>query len=314
MDLAGLRAANPRLVTVSVGAFGGDGPKAGWSATDLIVLAAGGQLVLTGDADRAPVRISLPQAWLHAAAEAAVGGLVALWERASSGLGQHVDVSAQQCVMECTQTSMLSAAVGAPEYNRVAGGIKVGPYTLRLVYPALDGHVSITFLFGSMIGPYTHRLMSWVHDEGYCDAATRDLNWVEFFNLIFSGQLDPSTLDRATDAVAAFTATKTKVELLHAALSRRLLIAPVATTADVLASEQLEAREFWDEVDGVRYPGPFAKASRVALRRLGAPPQLGELDGVPLRPSSPAPAAPRRPRRRELGPAPARSKASRSWT
>ena len=163
-------------------------------------------------------------------------------------------------MLQCTQTAMLAAAVGAPAYGRVAGGIKVGPYTLRLVYPASDGHVSITFLFGSMVGPFTQRLMRWVHEEGFCDEATRDLNYVEFFNLMFSGRLDPATMQQATDAVAAFTATRSKAELMAGAVERRLLIAPVTTTADVVASEQLAARDMWDVVDGVRCPGPFARA------------------------------------------------------
>ena len=278
--LARLRAEHPSLVTVSLTPFGGSGPKSEWAATDLTIVAAGGQLALTGDADRPPVRISLPQAWLHAAAEGAFGALLALAERTRSGLGQHVDVSAQQCVLQCTQTAMLTAAVGAQPYGRVAGGIKVGPYTLRLVYPAADGHVSITFLFGSMVGPFTQRLMRWVHEEGFCDEATRDLDYVEFFNLMFSGELDPATMQRATDAVAAFTATRSKAELLAGAVARRLLIAPVTTTADVAASEQLAARELWDVVDGIRCPGPFVRAPAAPLRRLGRPPLLGEHDAL----------------------------------
>jgi hypothetical protein len=42
VDLGALRAANPRLVTVSITPFGRGGPKGGWRATDLVVLAAGG--------------------------------------------------------------------------------------------------------------------------------------------------------------------------------------------------------------------------------------------------------------------------------
>jgi crotonobetainyl-CoA:carnitine CoA-transferase CaiB-like acyl-CoA transferase len=273
-------------VTVSLTPYGGEGPKADWAGTDLTVLAAGGQLVLNGDADRPPVRISLPQAWLHTALEGAIGALIALHERATSGHGQHVDVSAQQCVLQCTQTAMIAAAIGAPEYGRVAGGIKVGPYTLRLVYPAADGHVSITFLFGSMVGPFTQRLMRWVHESGFCDEAARDLNYIEFFDLIFTGALAPETLQRATDAVAAFTATKTKAELLAGAMERRLLIAPVTTTADVVASEQLAARDAWDDVEGIRCPGPFARASATPLRRLGRPPHLDE-HGTMLRSALP---------------------------
>jgi crotonobetainyl-CoA:carnitine CoA-transferase CaiB-like acyl-CoA transferase len=70
LDYDTLAAVNPRLVYVSITPFGQDGPKAAWRATDLTILAAGGPLVLTGDADRPPVRLPVPQAYLHAAAHA----------------------------------------------------------------------------------------------------------------------------------------------------------------------------------------------------------------------------------------------------
>lgn len=302
VDLAQLRRDNPALITVHVSAFGDEGPKAGWPATDLTIAAASGQLALTGDADRAPVRISLPQSWLHGAAEAANGALLALLERVHSGLGQHVSVSCQQAMMECTQMSMLASLVGAPLYQRCAGGIRIGPYTVQFVYPASDGHVSITFLFGQMIGPFTQRLMDWVHEEGHCSEELRDLDWVDFFNLLFSGRLEPTLLATAVAAIGSLTATKTKAELVEQAKRRRLLLAPVATLAEVVEAPQLAARQYWDLLGGLRFPGPFAKASGVPLRRLALPPELGEANGVlPERvvvaaPSTPdAPAAERRP-------------------
>ncbi len=282
VDLAALRKANPALVTVSVTPYGEDGPKAAWPATDLTIAAAGGQLVLTGDADRPPVRISIPQSWLHGAAEAANGALIALWERSRSGLGQHVSASCQQAMMQCTQMSMLASLVGAPLYNRCAGGIRIGPYTAQFVYPAKDGHVSILFLFGAMIGPFTQRLMDWVHAEGHCSAEVRDLDWVDFFNQLFGGTLEPAVLANAVEAIGRLTVTKTKAELVAEAKRRRLLLAPVATLADVLASEQLAARDYWDVIDGVRYPGAIAKASATPLVPLGPPPALGEAtDALP---------------------------------
>ncbi len=90
-----LSALNPRLIYASITPFGQAGQKAGWAATDLTVLASGGPLWLTGDDDRPPLRVSVPQAFAHAGAEAATATLVALHERHASGLGQHVDISAQ---------------------------------------------------------------------------------------------------------------------------------------------------------------------------------------------------------------------------
>ena len=170
-----MAAINPRLVHVTVSAFGLDGPKAGWAASDLTILAAGCAQVLNGDSDRPPVRTTVPQAWLHAGAEAAVGALLALTERERSGLGQHVDVSAQQAVMQAGIPGVLLAPNDNAEARRTAGGILVGDLHLQFVYPAADGFVSITLLFGTMIGPFSKRLMEWVHEEGHCDQAMRRL-------------------------------------------------------------------------------------------------------------------------------------------
>jgi crotonobetainyl-CoA:carnitine CoA-transferase CaiB-like acyl-CoA transferase len=130
-----LLALNPALVHVSITPFGEDGPKAHWAEADLVLLAAGGPLFLTGDEDRPPVRLPVPQAWFHAAAEAAVGAMIAHHERQRSGRGQHVDVSAQQAVALATQSYILCAAVRAPQVRRMAGGIKHGKLKARLSIP-----------------------------------------------------------------------------------------------------------------------------------------------------------------------------------
>ena len=102
LDYDSLARANPALIQVSLSPFGGDGPKAHYAWTDLIVAAASGPMFLTGEPDRAPLRVSEPQAHAHAATDAAVGALVAHFERKHWGLGQHVDVSAQQSLTLAT--------------------------------------------------------------------------------------------------------------------------------------------------------------------------------------------------------------------
>ncbi len=252
---AELEAVNPGLVMVSISPFGQTGPKAGWAATDLTVWASGGPAALCGDEDRAPLQVSVPQAFLHAGAQAASATVLGLLERTRSGQGQHVDVSAQAVAMNSTQSSSLCSLVGSPLTTRAGGGIKGGEINLRFVYPAADGYVSITMVFGAVIGPVTARLMRVVHEAGFCDAETADKDWSDYGMALSDGRESLADFERVKDAVAAFTATRTKAELFALAQEQRLLMAPVVTTEDILASEQLAARGYWEEVDGQRFPG-----------------------------------------------------------
>ncbi len=277
-----LLAAYPALIYVSISPFGQDGPRAHEAGGDLVALAASGVLALSGDAERPPVRISVPQADLHAAADAAVGALIAHHARLRSGCGQHVDVSAQHSATLATQATILASAVGFVPPQRCAGGVRMGPLSSRLVFPARDGHVSITFLFGSSIGPATRRLMRYIHEEGGCDAATSGKNWERFFEQLMTGEESFEEYERVKQVVADFTRTRTRDELEAAALRHHLLIARVATVADVLANPQFAAREYFQShaqpgLDAVvRYPGPFAKFGAAPLVYRRRPPSLGE--------------------------------------
>ncbi len=90
-----LRTINPKIVLTSITPFGQSGPYAGYKGTDMVVWALGGLMNLCGDADRPPLQVSLPQSFIAASTYAAEGTMIALYERGNSGLGQHVDLSAQ---------------------------------------------------------------------------------------------------------------------------------------------------------------------------------------------------------------------------
>ncbi|MFT7648878.1 MAG: crotonobetainyl-CoA:carnitine CoA-transferase CaiB-like acyl-CoA transferase [Candidatus Poriferisodalaceae bacterium] len=280
--LDAMRDADPGLVTASISAYGGTGPKADWPATDLIIVAASGTMSLTGDRDRAPVRIGPPQAWLNAAADTAGAVLIALHERRSSGLGQHIDSSAQQSFADCSQFQLTAALVGAPIPQRLPGAVQLGEFLIPWVYECADGHVTITFLFGLMIGPFTSRLVGWLHEEGFVDDSVRDRDWADFGMAIYEGRETIDVFDDAVQALRAFALTKTKAELLERALADNLLIAPVTTTADVMALGQLAERDYWEHVEvgaagaaSVRFPGALAKFSERPRPPLAPAPALG---------------------------------------
>jgi len=277
-----LSAINPALVMVSISPFGGEGPKARWAAADLTVFASSGAMVMCGDDDRPPVGLSVPQAYLHAGAEAAVGALIAHAARERDGIGQHVDVSAQTATMMSTQATILATGWGDSEIRRLAGGVNFGGIPLKFVNAAKDGYVSVTFLFGSAIGPFSRRLMEVMCEEGFVDEATRDKDWVQYTSLLSTGQEPVSELLRCIEAIARFTASHTRAELFRMGLERGLLIVPVATIEDVVRSEQLAERDFWSRVEHAElgethtYPGAFAKFSETPVTTRRRPPLLGE--------------------------------------
>lgn len=283
LGYADLAADNPALIYVSITPFGQDGPKASYADSDLVIMAAAGPLILTGDDDRPPVRLSVPQAYPHASAAAAAAAMIALYESLQSGQGQHLDISAQQAVAQATQSTLLAAPLGDADSQRMSGGAKLGNIPIRLIWPAKDGHVAITYLFGSAVAHFTQRFMNWICEEGMCDEATRDKDWVGYGAYLFGGSQEAiDDYMGLTQIVEKFTTTKTKAELLQGALDRGLLIAPITTSEEVVASPQLAARAYWQPVEHPElgqtftYPGPFAKFSASPITYRRRPPTVGE--------------------------------------
>jgi crotonobetainyl-CoA:carnitine CoA-transferase CaiB-like acyl-CoA transferase len=168
--------------------------------------------------------------------------------------------------------------------------------------------VSVTHIFGSAVGPATARLMRCVCDDGFCDEAMRDKDWVGYAELLASGAEPLEEFERAKAAVAAWTASRTKAELLELAMERGLLIAPISTPSEVLGSPQLEARTYFEareRPDGrgdVLVPGAWAKFSRTPLRRVRRAPRLGEhTDEILAELRQPRPAAAPEPPARSPG-------------
>jgi crotonobetainyl-CoA:carnitine CoA-transferase CaiB-like acyl-CoA transferase len=278
LGFADLAKINPALIYVSITPFGQDGPKANYADSDLIIMAAGGPLILAGDADRPPVRLSIPQA----SADAAVAALAAHHERVRSGLGQHIDVAAVQSVAMATQSYILSAPLASTEMSRISGGVKLGPIEFPLVWPTRDGYVAMTFLFGSALGVFTTKLMQFICEQGFCDEATRDKDWIAYGEQLFSGAEPLSEFDRVKEVVRNFTRSRTKAELLQLAVERGFLITPVTTIEEVVESPQFASRDYFQHVahpelgESFRYPGPFAKFSASPVEYRRRPPTVGE--------------------------------------
>ncbi len=274
-----LASINPALVMVSITPFGQDGPYAHYKAPDIVGMAMGGFMYLTGDSDRPPLRVSFPHFYLHGAAAGAAGAMLAHTHRALTGEGQHVDVSCQQAVAK--------ALAHAPQSWDLEGVIikRMGAYrqtsgdtVVRVNWRCKDGYVNY-MPQGGTVASSTRALLKWMDEEGLGDEELKAVNWEE----LGYGQVRAEVMERMVGPLERFFATHTREELVRGSLERRILLFPVATQGDLLSHPQLKARHYFRELSHpelntwVTYPGAFVKdleRERVGLRR--RPPLIGE--------------------------------------
>jgi len=94
-----LRKLNPRIIVVSITPFGQTGPYSSYKGSDLVAMAMSGLMSLIGEPGETPLRVSFPQSPMWSGMYAAAGALTAHYFRESTGIGQHVDVSAQSSLL-----------------------------------------------------------------------------------------------------------------------------------------------------------------------------------------------------------------------
>jgi crotonobetainyl-CoA:carnitine CoA-transferase CaiB-like acyl-CoA transferase len=224
---------------------------------------------------------------LQASADAAGGALIAHHARVRSGLGQHVDVSAQASLGLATLGQVLAHAVGdehpefAPAPRRMdQSGSGSGTDPTQKKWRCKDGLIEFHVGVGPAAGGFTAAFFKWLADEGEPVQEFAELDWRRVPVLMEEGAFTEADLQRARAAIASFLSRKTKAEVLHAARDRKLLCVPIYDTADIATSEQLAARNYWTEFgEGTRrrrLPARYARVSVDAFRFQRPAPLLGE--------------------------------------
>ena len=292
-----LEKVNPRIIMVSITPFGQTGPYKDYKAPGIVAWAMGGQMCTVGDADRPPVQISHhAQAYLHGASEAAVGAMMALHHRQTTGEGQHVDLSIQASLAQATY--MLTSAWDMQQTLRQrqlpeqeAVGRSIMP---TAVWPCKDGYVMF-FFFGGEVGKRRNPpLVEWMDSEGMANDFIKEIDWEEFG--VFPPATDEppqetpqerlerflDTVERLGEPTGQFFLAHTKQELLEGAIKHGVMLYPLLSTQEILDSAQLAARGFWVEVEHpeldttITYPGAFVQALERPPRIWRRAPLIGE--------------------------------------
>jgi benzylsuccinate CoA-transferase BbsE subunit len=279
---------NPRIIHTSITPFGDTGPGKNYKARDIVSWAAGGAMFLMGEEGRPPLEMSLPQAGLHAGAEAAVASLLAHYPREIDGHGQRVVVDMQACVA-WTLMNEQAMPILHGDYIRRSGAYYTAIGTRRkLVYGCKDGYISTVLAGGSGVGATSMKgLVEWMAGKGFAADWMIKKDWASWVPgiLMKATERDYEEIADLEDRVQRFFSTMTKREIYAEALKRRILLAPVATAAGIADDEQLKARNYFVRVEHdtlgrtLTLPGAFAKFSVTPVGPGRRAPRLGEHNG-----------------------------------
>ena len=141
LGYAQLYAINPRLVMCSITGFGQTGPYAHYKTSNIVEDAMGALMGITGPIDKPPTMTGGQQAEHATAMHAAFAIASALLYRDLHNAGQHIDVSAQECV-----ASVLENAIEQYTYTGVVrkrAGSRHGTAWPCTVLPCKDGYVGM---------------------------------------------------------------------------------------------------------------------------------------------------------------------------
>jgi len=261
LDYASLAAVNPGLVVTSIAPFGQTGPYSDFLATDIVTYALSGLMYHSGDSDQPPLRNVLDQSLYVAGANAAAATQVALFARLTSGEGQHVDVSAAECLgAHLVQPLPYYNYMGAVKGRRPVRGAG-----FEELMPARDGYVAPSVqgsqpwaTIADLIG------LEELKDEKFVTGAGRVAHGEELKELLIRG-----------------LAQWDRKPLFLASGERRLVFGMAQDAGDLAECPHLEAREFFIDVDhpvvgSARYPGMAVRLPGEELSAAQPAPLLGQ--------------------------------------
>ena len=241
-----LRGRNPGLIHTSITGFGLEGPHRQYKAPDLVGLAMGGILNLSGDPGLPPCAAPETQSYYVACLHAAFATVAALLARGMGAPGQLVEISAQDCLM--VQEHQVSR-YGQDGHIVGREGNQHGSAAPGAVFPVQDGFAHI---FVANTWP---EFLDWM---GNPEPLTDDA-WEQ-------GSFRRANVDLLNPFVREFARGFTRDRIADAGQARRTPVVPVNRPEDVAEDEHMKAIGFF-------YQGEHAHLG--PARYAGAPYQMG---------------------------------------
>ena len=263
-DYAAVAALNPRLIYCSISGYGQTGPSSQLPGYDAVLQGEAGIMDMTGFQDGEPTRVGVAITDYLAGLYATQGILLALHDRHTSGLGQHVDISLFEAMLSVMRLPMSVLLATGVTPSRVGNDhLNIAPYQpLR----AKDGLIIVAVANPAL----------WVR---FCEAVERP-EW-----------RDDPRFKTNTDRVANRAALKEAIELMFERFTVDELTARfqaksvpcgrVRSIGEALRHPQVAPREIrlaqqHAQIGAIETLAPVVRLSRTPADVTLPPPALGE--------------------------------------
>ena len=273
-----LKVDNPGLIVCSLTPFGQTGPWRDYATSDLLHLAAGGQMALCGydenDApDAPPIAPGGGQAWHMGGQYAYVAIASALVYRSVTGHGQYIDVSVHDSC-NLTTSSQVDNYFYHKRVNRRQTPLTANPTRVNREYQCKDGKYITGGGFNRLTPERLRTLAEWMNvhnmsgdllDDKYLDQDVINQNRAYINETLFN-----------------FFANISQDEAYHGGQKRGFDTAAIRSPDEVMEDPHLEDRAFWAEVEypevgkTFRHPGPAAIFNGSPWRISRRAPLIGE--------------------------------------
>ena len=275
-----LSANNPGLVACALTPFGQDGPWRDYLSSDLLHMAAGGEMASSGydelDVPNAPpIAPGGGNAWHMGGHFAYMGIMAALVSRTMTGEGQFVDVSIHEACALTTESAIANYIYRGETLIRQTGRHHAPAPGPRTQFLAKDGRY-VTALVGGRLNPkFVLELADLMESFGF-PHDLRDAKYQDAKTIAASQDYIINTL------VANFISSQPADDLYHAAQDRGFTWASVRAPEDLLDDGHLQDRGFWKTVEHPElgrsfiYPGEAAIYNGSPWRISRRAPLVGE--------------------------------------
>ncbi len=239
-DYERLSELNPRIIFAQVKGFSPEGPHADYLAFDMIAQAAGGTFAINGMPDQPPIRPGATMGDTGTGMMAAMGILGALFQRVTTGKGQHVQVAMRDAMVNYSRTSMSRQAQREDGSLLPRGGNDVIGTAPGGLFPCKPGGLDDwAYIFASR-GNEEHwrRLVKAIGREDLLDDPRLQDGGSRFEHK-----------DVVDEAISAWTSQHTKREVMEIIASAKVPCGAVLNMKEQLEDEDLRKRGIITKID-----------------------------------------------------------------